>query len=132
MSRFRVQDFNKEEIDLAQAELKKVRFDRELLKILDSMVSVVADEIPVTKLAMQGFGLRATRKWQLETGKKISDLLSPGKEERVAHMKTIVQYFSVEIARAVPKDQHDMIAPAVQKAFAHYQDTILPELLKDQ
>lgn len=126
--KFDEKSFDKAQIEKISQEFQKVQFTDLQMSVLSDLVELFQKEIPITKTALMGFGMRAVKKWQLEHNVKIEDLSNYPKPERLIEMREIFNNFSYQIKKVVSKSEKHLVDKKVDNIALHYEKNILPKL----
>ena len=84
-------EFNSEEITKAEEEYKKLQLDPTQQEIIDSLTELLADIVPIPKLAVKGFTWQVMNNWQRMRRITIAELLTRPKIDRVNATKELIK-----------------------------------------
>ena len=84
-------EFNTEEITKAEEEYKKLQLDSAQQEMIDSLTEVLADIVPIPKLAVKGFTWQVMNNWQRMRRITIAELLTRPKIDRVNATKELIK-----------------------------------------
>ena len=115
-------EFDTEEIAKAEEEYKKLQLDPAQQEMIDSLTDLLAEIVPLPKLAVKGFTWQVVNNWQRMRRITITELLTRPKIDRVNATKELIKqakkfYLSL-LSDATPQQKE-----LLEKGF----DTILKQ-----
>ncbi len=84
-------EFNTEKISKAEEEYKKLQLDPAQQEMIDSLTELLADVVPISKLAVKGFTWQVVNNWQRMRRITIAELLTRPKIDRVNATKELIK-----------------------------------------
>lgn len=118
--------FKDKSIELAIVDfysLEFVEYREDQSHIVKFIAELLHKRLSINDLAMQGFIMRAIRKWQIESGIKVSQLLTKAPKERILNVGLMFENLRTEL-RSVLKNSNteDLLDEAIEEAFKAYID----------
>jgi len=102
-------EFNTEEITKAEEEYKKLQLDPAQQEIIDSLTDLLADIVPIPKLAVKGFTWQVMNNWQRMRRITMTELLTRPKIDRVNATKELIKqakkFYVSLLLNATPKQK---------------------------
>ena len=84
-------EFDTEEIAKAEEEYKKLQLDPAQQEMIDSLTDLLAEIVPLPKLAVKGFTWQVVNNWQRMRRITIAELLTRPKIDRVNATKELIK-----------------------------------------
>ena len=82
-------DFDKNEVNNAEAEFSKIVLEDRTRRIIELLVGLMGPQLPVSQMAMRGFVWRAIKHWQIKEKKLIADVRTFPTEQRLKAVRQI-------------------------------------------
>ena len=102
-------EFNTEEVSKAEEEYKKLQLDPAQQEMIDSLTELLADIVPISKLAVKGFNWQVVTNWQRMRRITIAELLTRPKIDRVNATKELLKqtkkFYLNLLAEATPQQK---------------------------